>query len=136
MTEKITKEEYVRLAAIRHAILRFLRFSEKAAQQLAITPQQHQILLGIKGRPGRDWATISEIADHLQVNHNAAVGLVNRGEKADLIFRRPDPDDGRTIQVHPTPKGEDLLEQLTRVHRDELGNLATVLANEITSFMR
>ena len=48
------------LAAIRYALRRFLRFSEKAAEAVGLTPQQHQALLTIKGFPGREYVTNGE----------------------------------------------------------------------------
>src|SRR5579884_1043720 len=38
-----------------------------------LTPQQHQLLLGVAGFTGRGWATITELAEFLQERHNAVV---------------------------------------------------------------
>ena len=61
----ITKAEFEAIAAFRYAIRRFLRFSEQAARRTGITPQQHQLLLAIKGFPGRDTATVTELAERV-----------------------------------------------------------------------
>src|SRR5919201_6359039 len=90
---EIGKSDYEALAAFRYALRRFLRFSEQGARAAGLTPQQHQILLAIKGQPGREWASISDLAEGLQVRHHAAVGLVDRCERAGLARRPPDPDD-------------------------------------------
>jgi hypothetical protein len=42
------------MAELRYQIRLFLRFSENAARQAGIEPQQHQLLLAIKGSPRRD----------------------------------------------------------------------------------
>ena len=72
-----------RLAWFRYRLRCFLRFSERVAQSHGITPQQHQLLLGVAGYTGRGWATISELAEFLQGRHNAVVGLVQRAEDGD-----------------------------------------------------
>ncbi|MBW3625298.1 MAG: MarR family transcriptional regulator [Armatimonadetes bacterium] len=126
MSEKepeITKSDYEALAAFRHALRKFLRFSEEGARQVGITPQQHQLLLAIKGRPGREWASIGEIAEALQVLHHGGVGLVNRCEAAGLVQRRVNPENRRQVQVTLTPKGEELLERLSRRNLGELNRL-------------
>ena len=70
------------LAWVRYELRRSLRFSEKAARACGVTPQQHQLLLGIAGYTGRGWATISELAEFLQQRQNAVVGLVERARTA------------------------------------------------------
>lgn len=50
---EISKSEYEALHAFRHALRRFLRFSEEGARAAGLTAQQHQLLLAVKGQPGR-----------------------------------------------------------------------------------
>lgn len=123
----IRKEELVRLAQFRAAIRRFLRFSESAARAAGLTPQQHQLLLAIKGTPDRDWATLSEIAEALQIRHSAAVGLANRAEAAGLIRRSAHPEDRRRVCASLTPKGEAILARLAAEHKRELARMAPTL---------
>src|SRR6516162_7986315 len=106
-----------RLAAFRYQLRRFLRFSEKAARAGGLTPQQHQLLLGVAGWTGRGWATISELADFLQARHNAVVGLVKRAERRRLVHREREGRDRRFVRVYATPQGQKILDELTRVHR-------------------
>ena len=75
---ELSKEDYESLASFRGALRRFLRFSEEGARAAGITPQQHQALLAVMGQNGRDWASISEIAEFLQLKHHTAVGLIDR----------------------------------------------------------
>jgi DNA-binding MarR family transcriptional regulator len=124
----ISKQELIKLAQFRASIRSFLRFSESRARAAGITPQQHQMLLAIKGTPHRDWATPGEIADALQVHHNAAVGLVTRAETAGLVARAPDPADRRRVCVTLTEQGEAMLHTLTEEHKQELDRMAPVLA--------
>src|SRR6478735_10527359 len=95
----LRKEDYERLAAFRYALRRFLRFSEQAAQTAGITPQQHQALLAIKGFPGREHVTVSELAEWLQLRHHSTVELVNRLEAQGLVARTHATDDRRQVNL-------------------------------------
>ena len=50
-------------------------------------PQQHQLLLAIKGLPDGATATIGELAERLQLKHHSTVELVNRLEKHGYVVR-------------------------------------------------
>jgi DNA-binding MarR family transcriptional regulator len=119
----LTKMEYETIASCRTAIRRFLRHSEEAARSVGLTPQQHQLLLAVKGQPGREWACVGELADALQIRHHAAVGLVDRCESAGLVRRAPGLRDRRQVRVLLTPHGEEVLGQLVAVSRNELERL-------------
>jgi DNA-binding MarR family transcriptional regulator len=123
----VTKTEYESLAAIRAAVRRFCRSSERAARAVGLTPQQQELLLVVRGCPGRDWTTMSELAVGLQLRHNSAVGLVNRCEQMGLVQRLPHPEDGRQIRVCLTKNGETVLERLAGRHRLELEFLQQLL---------
>src|SRR3990170_3336076 len=81
------------LARFRYAVRKFLRFSEEAVRECGLTPQHHQLLLGVAGFTGKGWATIGELADFLQVRHHSVVGLVDRAESLGLVRRQVNPDD-------------------------------------------
>ena len=93
--EQLDKAQYEALAAFRHALRKFLRFSETAAQAAGVTPQQHQALLAIKGFPGRDQVTVGELAERLQLRHHSVVGLIDRLVLEKLVIRLPSPKDRR-----------------------------------------
>lgn len=119
----MTKEDYEALAAFRGAIRQFLAFSEAAAQAAGVTPQQHQLLLALKGYPGRDWATITELCGRLGARQPSVTNLVRRMEVAGLVERRADQKDRRSVTVHATERGEDVLSRLSEQHLTELGRL-------------
>ncbi len=124
---RIRKLDYEALAAFRYALRRFLRFSEEGARAAGLTPQQHQLLLAVKGHPGREWVSITELAEALQIRHHAAVGLVDRCEGARLIHRTPDPRDRRQVRVLLTVKGDGILGRLSTRNRRELRTLRQAL---------
>jgi DNA-binding MarR family transcriptional regulator len=117
---KITKSEYETLAALRYRLRQFLRFSEEAAHRVGLTPQQHQALLAVKGFPGRDKITISELAERLQIRHQSAVGLTDRLAARNLIRRHSNPTDRRRVNLALTAHGEKVLENLSATHREQL----------------
>ena len=121
------KSDYVELAAFRHALRRFLHRTEDNARAVGLTPQQHQLLLAIKGQPERDWASVGELAEALQVRHHGAVGLVDRCQQAGLVRREANPDDRRQVRVFLTEQGEDLLQRLSVRNRNELVSLQKAL---------
>ena len=72
----MVKAEFEMLAQFRYQLRRFLRFSEEATQADGVTPLQYQLMLQIKGFPGRDWATVTELAERLQSKHHGVVALI------------------------------------------------------------
>jgi DNA-binding MarR family transcriptional regulator len=114
-----------RLAWFRYQLRQFLRFSEKAARAAGVTPQQHQLLLGVAGYTGRGWATIGELAEFLQERHNAVVGLVERAARRGLVRKVQGTPDRRFIRVHLTPRGEAVLARLAERHHEEVSHLAS-----------
>ena len=54
----MTPQQYQALADFRYELRRFLRYSERLTREYGLTPLQYQLLLQIKGYPGRERATI------------------------------------------------------------------------------
>jgi DNA-binding MarR family transcriptional regulator len=123
------KEDYVALATFRRSLRRFLRFVEEGAREAGLTPQQHQVLLAIRGQAGRDGASVGELSDALQLKPHATVGLVDRCERAGFVERSPDPHDRRVVRVALTEKGDEVLARLTKRNLAELTAVGTLLAD-------
>ena len=119
--------DYQALAEFRYHIRRFVRVSEEAAREAGLEPQQHQLLLTVRGLPQDDIATIKRLAERLQLRHHSVVGLVDRLERAGLVERRRDNVDQRRVIVALTAKGDSLLEDLSRFHQREIESLAPAL---------
>jgi DNA-binding MarR family transcriptional regulator len=118
-----TQSDICNLARFRYAIRRFLRLSEEAAREVGLTPQHHQLLLGIAGFTGKGWATIGELADFLQVRHHSVVGLIDRAEALGLVRREINPEDRREVHVSLSPEGGRKLRGLATLHRRELSGM-------------
>lgn len=123
----LTKQDFEALARFRFGIRRYLRFSEETVRDHGLAPQQYVLLLALKGFPDRDWATVRELADRLQLRHHSVVELVDRVQKQGLVERATHPDDGRAVRVLLTADGEALLGRLSALHRDELRRMEVVL---------
>lgn len=67
------------------------------------------VLLHLADHPG---ATIGEVTTALQASPAGASGLVARMERADLVRRRTDPDDRRTVRLDLTPTGTAALDDV------------------------
>jgi DNA-binding MarR family transcriptional regulator len=119
-TADISILDYHALAEMRYQIRRFLHFSEQAAREADLTPQQHQLLLALKGLPTGRKATISEVAGQLQLRHHSTVELIDRLVGQGLIKRLRDEADQRRVIIHLTPQGEQVLRGLSLLHRYEL----------------
>ncbi len=117
---QLKKKDFEALAEFRYRLRRFLRFSEEVVRAEGITPLQYLLLLHIKGFPGRDWATVGELAEKLQSHHHGTVALVSRCEALGLVKRRPSENDRRRVEIHLTSKGERMIEKLAHIHRAEL----------------
>jgi DNA-binding MarR family transcriptional regulator len=126
--ESLTKADYELLAAFRYALRKFLGFSEEAAIEKGISPQQYQVLLAIEGFPGRNWVTMGELAEQMRIAHHSAVGMVDRMEGLGLVKRVSSKHDRRRVQVSVTTKGRHILEKLYRIHRAELRSVGPKLA--------
>ncbi|MEI7430017.1 MAG: MarR family transcriptional regulator [Betaproteobacteria bacterium] len=119
-TLPLDKRDFEILADFRHQIRRFLRFSEEVTRQHGVTPLQYLLLLQLKGFPGRDWATVGELAKRLQAQQHGVVALISRCEKLGYVVRQQSTEDRRRIEVHLLEKGEAVIEKLARLHQIEL----------------
>ena len=132
----VSKRQYEALATFRYQLRRYLRYSEQVIRSHGMTPLQYQLMLQVKGYPGREWATVTELAERLQAKHHGVVALITRCEKRGLLTRGMNEDDRRTVRIELTPKGEKALTRLAQLHRDELlalrGQFAVPSLKEMT----
>jgi DNA-binding MarR family transcriptional regulator len=96
----VDEADYRVLARFRFALRVFLRFSEDAARAAGLT--------------------ISDLAEWLQLRHNSTVELVQRAVDAGWLERHLDEVDRRRQRLALTPRGEAVLDSLSRSHREEL----------------
>lgn len=119
------------LADFRYQLRSFLLFSEQAAQQIHLHPQQHQLLLQIAGAPPGTVVSIAYVADRLGLRHHSAVELVDRSVAEGLLLRTEDPADRRRVLLSITPKARRTLNTLSEYHARELRELAPLLLRSL-----
>lgn len=122
MPRTLSDDDYARLLDLRTGLRVFLHWSEEQAAIAGLTGAQHQLLLAVRGR--RSPPTIGDLAESLMLKQSSATELVDRAERAGLVVRAADPRDGRVVQVRLTARGRRKLEELSRLHLDELHRLA------------
>jgi DNA-binding MarR family transcriptional regulator len=123
------------MAELRYQIRRFLRFSENAARQAGIEPQQHQLLLAIKGLPHGSKPTIGVLAERMQLQPHSTVGLIDRLVERGFLVRLRATDDRRQVLVKVTHDGEKLLEKLALHHFRELQSVEPKFRNVAQNLM-
>jgi DNA-binding MarR family transcriptional regulator len=132
----ISPSSYRALAEYRYQIRLFLHFSDEAARQAGIEPQQHQLLLAIKGMPVGTQPTIGRMAERLQIRHHSAVELVNRLTEHGAIAREANPDDRREVRLRLTRAGERLLRKLSIAHHVELEKAGPALRDALDALLQ
>ena len=80
------------LAEFRYQLRKYLRFSEEMTHREGVTPLQYLLLLQIRGYPGRQWATVAELAERLQASGYQATALtltLTVGEQQEMTTGAP-----------------------------------------------
>lgn len=126
---------YRQLAELRFQIRRYLQFSEQVARSHGLEPQQHQLMLTIKGLPESTLPTVSALANRLCLRHHSTVELINRLVERGSAVRKPSLQDRRQVLVELTPQGEELLAKLTSHHHQELQTFAPDLLMHLTALL-
>jgi DNA-binding MarR family transcriptional regulator len=128
-------EDYRALSEFRYQIRCFLSFSERAAREHGVEPQQHQLLLALKGLPEERRPTIGTVAERLCVEHHTAVTLTDRLERAGLVVRTRGERDRREVLLSITERGQELLERLSAVHREQLATVGPKLQSALSAIV-
>ena len=129
--QELTVSDYQALAEFRYQLRRFLHFSEAAARAVGLEPQQHQLLLALKGLPEGRSATVGELAERLQIQHHSTVELINRMAERGLIERSRDENDQRRVNISLTGNGDEVLRRLSLLHQEELRTTGPALVRTL-----
>ena len=120
MKEIQNAPDFKAMAELRYQIRRFLRFSENAAREAGIEPQQHQLLLTVRGLPDNLKPTVGVLAERMQLQHHSTVELIDRLVDRGFLCRLRATDDRRKVLVKLTHDGEEFLNKLSLHHLQEL----------------
>jgi DNA-binding MarR family transcriptional regulator len=132
---RVPQSDLRALAAFRYELRCFLSFSEQAARNAGIEPQQHQLLLAIAGLPTRRRPNIRTLAERLCVQHHTTVALVDRLEERGLLRRERASQDRREVLLRLTDAGTELLQRLSREHRAHLRKVGPEMVAALASIL-
>ena len=135
MSTTVTQPNFKAMAELRYQIRRFLRFSENAARQAGIEPQQHQLLLAVRGLPDVLKPTIGVLAERMQLQHHSTVELIDRLVERGFLFRLRSTDDKRQVLVKLTHNGEEFLKRLSLHHLQELQSAGPTFVKVLQSLI-
>jgi DNA-binding MarR family transcriptional regulator len=119
MSEDEKLPNFRAMAELRYQIRRFLRFSENAAREAGIEPQQHQLLLAVRGLPEGFKPTVGVLAERMQLQHHSTVELIDRLVERGFLLRLRATDDRRQVLIKLTHEGERFLARLALHHLQE-----------------
>ena len=91
----------------------------------AVSPAQMALLDWIAVSPG---CCVQDIADGLGLTPPTVSVGVRRLEESNLVERRPNPHDGRSVQFHLTRRGQALQRQIQHSHRRKFRRLLAGLS--------
>jgi DNA-binding MarR family transcriptional regulator len=101
-------DEFREAAALRGALRKFLRSSERIAREEGLTPSRYLLLLMIKASDdGR--SSVTELAERMQLTQSTVTELVTRAETAGLVLREQSTDDARVSWLRLSPDAEERL---------------------------
>lgn len=133
---RVQTSDYRSLAAFRYEMRKFLAFSEKAARAAGIEPQQHQLLLALRGLPKDLRPTIRSVAERLCVEHHTAVALVDKLARHGFVLRERSTADKREVLLRLTPAGNAILRRLSALHRAQLKEVGPRLVTALKTILR
>lgn len=133
--DRLTTAGYRLLAGFRYEVRRFLAFSEQAARGAGLEPQQHQLLLALRGLPEGKRPTVGALAERLCIQPHTAVALVDKLEERGLLRRERATGDRREVLVRLTPRGETILRKLSSVHREQIASVGPALVEALDALL-
>jgi DNA-binding MarR family transcriptional regulator len=122
----MSQQDYYSMAALRHALRKFLRFSKDIlAGKARLTSEQYEALLALKAFSAPEGLTVGQLSERVQVKHHTAVSLADKLAARKLVSKRRGTPDRRYVYVKLTPAGRKLLLTLAAAHRREIRKHAT-----------
>lgn len=100
---------------------------------MGLEPRHYVALLALRGLPLKQEPSIRSFAEHLQIRHHSAVGLVDRMEKCGLLRRQACIERRNTVLLSIPTRGERVLSRLVRHRTNELSVKAPALIRALNS---
>jgi DNA-binding MarR family transcriptional regulator len=132
MSSWLTERDFQSLAEFRYRIRLFLADSDETARSAGLEPEQFQLLLGVRGMPRGNTATIQHLAERLLVKHHTAVERIDRLARMGLMRRLHSSADHRVVFVELSAHGKRITEELSRKRMQELSRRGPELIAALT----
>ena len=132
----VTLDDYRALAEFRYELRRYLALSDQAARYAGLHPGQYRFLLILKGLPEGIEPTIGTLAERLGLRHHSTVELVDRLEKAGLIYRERSERHRSFVFVRITPKGERILQKIVASRKVDLKRAGPILVKALNTLTK
>lgn len=97
-----------------------------ASVERGLTPHQAQLLCVVGDQP----SSMMRLGSLLRVGKSAMTGLVDRAERAGLVVRVPDPNDGRSRLIALTPQGRRANESFRRAVGERIDEVIGSLTSQ------
>jgi DNA-binding MarR family transcriptional regulator len=107
------------LFALRSIAQRINDYANEWLAPLGLSAAQYNHLVNLRFLP-KDGLSMNELSAHVHTTNASVTVMINALEKAELVKREQDPDDGRSVLVKLTPKGRTLINRAIRVHHEHL----------------
>ncbi|MGE5158407.1 MAG: MarR family winged helix-turn-helix transcriptional regulator [Gemmatimonas sp.] len=92
------------------ALSRLLVCREAFGRQLGLTGSQFTVLMGVAYRQGDTGITIASLANYIGLAATHVTTEVGRLIRKDLLIKRPNESDGRSVLISLSPKGKRAVE--------------------------
>ena len=94
------------------AVRRIQNYYQRRLAPVGLTAPQFFVLNALWGQDGLNFR---DLAERVGLDGSTLTGMIDRLEKNDLVERRPDVEDRRSVRLHLTVKAQLLLPQLFRI---------------------
>lgn len=123
----LSDPQFRALYTFSHALLHYLRWSDRHVAEAGLTEKQYLLLLAVRAREPAPSPCVGDLAADLVIARNSAAELIDRASELGLVRRTRDSRDQRVVRVSLTRTGAAAVERLSRAHLAELERLAMSL---------
>lgn len=99
------------------ALGRLVACREAFGKELGLTGSQFTVLMGVAYRQGEDGITIASLSSYIGLASTHVTTEVGRLIRRDLLIKRPNKDDGRSVLISLSRKGEEAVRKVSPMVR-------------------
>jgi DNA-binding MarR family transcriptional regulator len=100
------------------ALARLVACREAFGKELGLTGSQFTILMGVAYRQGESGITITSLSSYIGLVSTHVTTEVGRLIGKDLLIKRPNKDDGRSVLISLSRRGEEAVRQVSPMVRN------------------